>query len=395
MMMRLATSLLFRGAFLLMAVEGFILLDRRMKSSPATTWVTANRPLSKRYSVENLVQRPLTTNQGVLQKSDQENASTEKKKVKKIPKVYKHLFRHYDDISFDSWLRCEESTDFLMSVGYTDTEINHLAEAYSPILELNVHGQLAPKIRFLVDTLGGGSGTLMWVEEAQHDMKFDEECNIHNAEAVSMHTMRVSEIAKKIIPPSFFKCNLDRSLGPRHAYLVHAGLPSGRALLKDEGRLLKELLDASSLTDFAELCNRWAGVPSHTAEDVDAFERIFCAGLIPVARGDMTDALSDIGCSAGTMIKLLVAHGANHLEKDPHGVLPLYWAAGTGNVQGVEALVKAHLADMPQGNNKMDNFVNLILHTPGAKNAATPLHWASCGITPHGIGNGGAYSLQL
>jgi hypothetical protein len=280
-------------------------------------------------------------------------------------------------------------------VGYTDTEINHLAEAYPPILEQNVHGKLAPKIRFLVDTLGGGSGTLTWVEEAQNDMKFDEECNIHNAEEVPMHTMRVSESAKKIIPPSFFKCNLDRSLGPRHAYLVHAGLPSGPALLKDDGRLLKELLNASSLNDFVELCNRWAAAPLHTAEGVDAFERIFCAGLLPVARGDMTDALTDIGCNAGIMIKLLVADGANHLEKDTHGVLPLYWAAGTGNVQGAEALVKAHLADMPQGNFKVDNFVDLMLHTLGAKNGATPLHWASCGISLHGIGNGGMYNMRV
>jgi hypothetical protein len=109
----------------------------------------------------------------------------------------------------------------------------------------------------------------------------------------------------------------------------------------------------------------------------------------------MTDELKDIGCSAGTMVKLLVAHGANHLEKDAHGVLPLYWAAGTGNVEGVEALVRAHIADMPPGNNEVDKFVDLMLNKSGAKNGATPLHWACCGISPREIGHGGSYSIHV
>ena len=368
-------------------------------SSPAATWVMLKRrhihlDTLTRHSVKGLVEQPSNTNQVVTQ-SAQERDST-KKKVKQIPKVYKHLFRHYDDVSFDSWLRCEGPKDFLLSVGFTDAEINHLSQAYPPILQQNVHAQLAPKVRFLVDTLGGGSGTLTWVEEEAEgkNMKFDEECNVQNTDAISMHSMQVSDTARKIIPLSFFKCNLDRSLGPRHAYLVHSGLPSGPTLLKDDARMLKELLDASSLDDFVDLCNRWEMTQAtlHTAEHFKVFERIFCAGLIPITRGEMTDGLKHINCSAGRMVKLLVTHGANHLEKDAHGVLPLYWAAGTGSVEGVEALVKAHLADMPPGTNEVDKFVELMLNTSGAKHGATPLHWASCGITPREIGHGGAYN---
>src|SRR5210317_1558667 len=47
--------------------------------------------------------------------------SSPKRKSKK--RVYKHLFRHYGDISFDSWLRCEEPESFLQSIGYTREEL--------------------------------------------------------------------------------------------------------------------------------------------------------------------------------------------------------------------------------------------------------------------------------
>jgi hypothetical protein len=55
-----------------------------------------------------------------------------------------HLFRHYDDISFDSWLRCADPQEFWTSIGYS------LEDLPADLREAHVHEQIAPHIRFLV-----------------------------------------------------------------------------------------------------------------------------------------------------------------------------------------------------------------------------------------------------
>ena len=343
----------------------------------------------------------------VLQGSPISSASAEyhkEKKVRRKAKVYKHLFRHYDDVSFDSWLRCAEPVQFLRSVGYTAPQIEQLAQEYPRLLTLNVHNHLAAKVRFLVETLNGGEGDLTWVNTAMVDGIVtngeEEECAVllDDEDEPIPHSMRLSEHTKSVVPASFYGCLLDRSLGPRHAYLVHGNLPHGETLLEQEGKLFQEfLLSTEKLSDFVDLCSKWAVDTTrgaiHTPDRIEAFERAFCQGLIPASKAGMTNHLNDVeDCTPERMVKLLVQHGANYLEKDRNGVSPLHWAAGTGNAGGVKTLVEAHLDSMPTGDDE-DRHTDLILNEQGAKHGATPLHWATCGVSPYEVGFGGTYCI--
>ena len=309
--------------------------------------------------------------------------------------VYKHLYRHYDDVSFDSWIRCEEPLEFLLSIGFSLDEANRLAQEHPKIVEQNVYSHLAPKVRFLVETLKGGTGDLTWKDDdaAFSPVVDDEECSVHETVSESPHSMRVSDKVRNDIPIKYFDCLLDRTLGPYHAYLVLHDLPHGPQLLQDNAKLLEELLDAKSPKDFTALCNRWSDDRSiHTKEKVEAFARTFCPGLLPVA-SQSGDYAPFADCSPGRMIELQVKHGANHLEHDRHGVSPLHWAAGTGNVRGTNAILEAYFHSRPGGDYK-DKYADIILEEQGAKDGATPMHWASCGIRPMKIGFGGTYRKQ-
>jgi hypothetical protein len=109
---------------------------------------------------------------------------------------YKHLFRHYDDISMDCWLRCAEPEQFLQSCGYTKEEINEMAAKWPGLLQTDVHDQLAPHVRFIVKAMQGGTGDLMWASEEDalkgHE---DEECPPQE-DATPRHQLKVSELGK-------------------------------------------------------------------------------------------------------------------------------------------------------------------------------------------------------
>ena len=92
-----------------------------------------------------------------LPKSER-SAQRKLQRRKQKPQVFKHLFRHNEDISVECWLRCAEPREFLLSCGYTEAEIDKMSEVYPQLLSLDVHSQLAPKMQFIVKTLGGGDG---------------------------------------------------------------------------------------------------------------------------------------------------------------------------------------------------------------------------------------------
>lgn len=164
------------------------------------------------------------------------------------PRVFKHVFRHYDDISFDSWLRCTDPHDFLRSVGYTSQELQAMTKDDDKSLwDSNVHSHWAPKIRFLVETLHGGTGTLTWAttttagsrNEHDYNMDDDDPCVIRDSEGDDSsiyHTMRLFESTKVAVPALYYhhkQCpSLDRSVVPKHAYLVHHNIhPHSEELL--------------------------------------------------------------------------------------------------------------------------------------------------------------------
>ena len=311
------------------------------------------------------------------------------KKQRPGRKAYKHLFRHYEDVSFDSWLRCSEPMEFLRSVGYTNDELELMVQQMPELQEMNVHGQLAPKVRFLVETLGGGSGTLTWKEDPiPTKNENDDTCSISYEEGSNghVHSMRLEESTRRMVPPSFFKCQLDRSVGPRHAYLMHNHLPHGRQLLEDHGKLFLEFLNRSSKTDdFVAMCNEWSNTSStHSKESLDEFEQSFTRGLVIVARDFYQDQHDD---EDDNMVELLVQHGGNYMEYDKRtGISTMHWTAGSGNLRGLQALV--HVPDHDH-----DHVVDIMLNEQAPKDGATPFHWACCGITPEGIGLGGTLHI--
>jgi len=303
-------------------------------------------------------------------------------------RVYKHLFRHYDDISFDSWLRCADPLEFLHSIGYSDTDIARLQQTHPKLLDQNVHSQLAPKVRFLRETCRGGEGALNWASEEAANHAFDshdddEPCLVGEERQDSLHTLRLSEQTIAVVPGSFYQSQLDRSLGPKHAYLQHHSIhPNGSELLRDSEKFTTFLDACKSMDTFVKLCNDWDDnqQQQHTVAQLDRFERDFYPGLVPAAQGR-----NDLP------LELLLQHGANHLEHDPNGVMPLHWAAGSGH-PGIQALLEAHCtAYDPFFTGESDKCAEVILNERGAKDGATPLHWACCGVRLGNIGDGGSF----
>jgi hypothetical protein len=279
---------------------------------------------------------------------------------------YKQLFRHVEDISMDCWLRVTEAREFLQSVGYTNEEIDQLAKEFPKLLTLSVHDSLAPKIRFLVTSMGGGTGgQLEWITYAENEqgierdaavpsssssssssspsrsmgeLPIDEECRIdYDFEAVH-HSLRLYPETRRLVPVSFFAQRLEKMLAPRHAYLQFFKLPytANDLIYFLHGQRFQQFLNdgcnASSPTsaaDFATLCTKWASrhLPPmggslthlevlHTAETVRAMERAFAAGLLVAAKNVPTADLKLLGMTPGQLVELLVLHGANTMETD-------------------------------------------------------------------------------
>jgi len=279
-----------------------------------------------------------------------------------------------------------------------------MSEKYPQLLSLDVYSQLAPKMQFIVQTLGGGDGELIWAEEETF-VDDKEECDVKDI--ISPHTLRISDNAKSSIPPEFFGANLERHIGPRHSYLQHFGLPSGPELLLANGKRLKQFLEACSKppAEFAVLAMKWAADPqramggskvfgsaAHSASRVEQFEEAFRGGLLAAAKREREDLYAALGSTPGQFIDLLLNHGANYLESDRHGASPLLWACGTGNLHAVKSLLKSisrayRDRECPKA--------EVTLMTQNAKDGASPLHWAACGINDNRFGSGGESSRNM
>ena len=334
-----------------------------------------------------------------------------KQKKKKKTVVYKHLFRHYGDISFDSWLRCQEPKPFLLSIGYTENELDEILDKYPEILQFNVHDQLAPKLRFVIETLHGGTGQLIWKKNNDDDVKIamkqqhlddDEECIVVSEEDDDIskyHSMRLYESTKKAVmitddPKLFFGCQLDRIVGPYHAYLELKNLPHDKELL-DNPNLFHEFLqvcNTKSIQNFVTMCQEWSTKyrqnnqnDEYTVESVETFVQDFSPGIIPAAKG----LLSPENTNNKDMIPLMLRHGANPLEYDNHGIIPLFWAAGTGNINAFQVLLESIAIEHEYG----DSIYDALAMEREPKDGATALHWACCGISTEFVGEGGSFDV--
>lgn len=101
-------------------------------------------------------------------------------------------------------------------------------------------------------------------------------------------------------------------------------------------------------------------------------------------------------------IPLLLAHGANHLEYDRHGIVPLFWAAGLGQETATQALWDAHAsayADDDQYDTVSPDhpalLAQVLFQEREPHDGATVLHWACCGVHPtRGFGMVGSYDVS-
>jgi len=109
------------------------------------------------------------------------------------PMVLKHLYRYFTDICVDCWLSTVEPFDFLLSCNYTKSDIAEMEKAFPRFTSLDVKSHLSPHARFIVRTLGAGTG----------DICDGQECSI-DGKGFIPHNLQVSELGKSRVPPIFF-----------------------------------------------------------------------------------------------------------------------------------------------------------------------------------------------
>ena len=265
--------------------------------------------------------------------------------------------------------------------GYTLDEIDALRSRFPPLLEMDVVRHLRPKMRFLKDCMGGG----------------------HGGEQILHPKLRAQ------LPPGFFGARLERTIAPRHAFLFHVGLPSGKELWDGEagdGALLGEFIaQHRKPKQFAALCNRWrstyrssSNLPI-TSEQVVAFDKLFQRGILSAAREDfgrvhsgdeksekigaLPTLLETANTTAAQLVRYLLQSGANPYETDVRGASLFHWAAGCGNLEGLRELVSAC-----GGKGRKAALLWM-----ASRDDATPLHWAAAGAGPKSFGIGGHLSV--
>eukprot|EP00970_Alexandrium_tamarense_P002623 scaffold367_cov202-Alexandrium_tamarense.AAC.35 len=331
---------------------------------------------------------------------------------------HKHLFRYSPDISVACWLATVEPTELLRSCGYTLGEIERLSIEYPKVLSMNAKDLVAPKLRFLVNVLGGGNGDIgngLTLESEQQSAQSSE-----GQKAFIPHNLIVSDHVRRDLPTAaFFSARLETSVAPRHAYLAfhRSTLPYGKELLErgDDNEtmpLLRQFLSVCTETPeaFASLCNEWqhsnvakrptdmVTVKTHTAESVEAMDNIFCDGLSPFARNEATPDLEvlDERCTPADIVSLLLDHGANYAEHDDWGSTVLHWAAGTGNIDGTKAIIqRLEMDEVAMGGDVKDVLWSTCASCSITKDGATPLHWSAAGVNRTQFGCGGERSVLI
>jgi len=120
-----------------------------------------------------------------------------------------------------------------------------------------------------------------------------------------------------------------------------------------------------------------------TSKEIEAFDFVFGRGLLAAARNELVQDHNDwpfrhISITSSELLRLLIQHGANPLERDVRGASLLHWAAGTGNLEAFRTLLPL--------------FPNGILERTD-RDGSTVLHWACAGADRKEFGTGGHYAL--
>lgn len=287
--------------------------------------------------------------------------------------------------------------------GYSLEEIQNMHTSFPPLFEIDVKRHLRPKVRFLKDCMQGGSTN-------------DNTCT----------KQVISAQLKAALPASFFGARFERTIAPRHAFLMHAGLPYGPELWNTssdgEMTLFEEfLLMHRKPKQFAAMCNTWRGkyrskeldgcLP-FTSEQIVAFDKLFQRGLLSAARNDVDyvfpdemdgkgnnkivsagpSPLTTANVTSAQLIHYMIKHGGNPYEEDVRGASLFHWAAGCGNLDGLKELVNScNQLDFDRMGTKNDTATNnhgyqAALLWKASRDDATPFHWAAAGSGPKEFG---------
>ncbi|KAL7547075.1 hypothetical protein ACHAWF_010395 [Thalassiosira exigua] len=292
-----------------------------------------------------------------------------------------------------------------MHGGYTLEEIRGMSAKFPPLLEMDVLRHFRPKMRFLKECLGGATSDQL-----------------------------LNQQLRDALPPNFFGTRLERTIAPRHAFLVHIGLPSGKQLWDGtyetrRGSLLDDFLVMHRKPkQFASMCNNWrrqygsmklAGNLPIKPEQVIAFDKLFQRGILSAARDDSSyihpdetgvngknipgspSLLKTANVTSAQLVRYLIQHGANPWETDVRGASLFHWASGCGNLDGLQALVEecdklgSRLPSRGIANSTSPSTpgVHAALLWKASRDDAVPLHWAAAGAGPKEFGIGGHMSI--
>jgi ankyrin repeat protein len=275
--------------------------------------------------------------------------ATSPRKARRLNHSFRYLYRHDDAQHNHTHIRNLSPLEFLVQHGrYTEKQVLEMNQTFPPLLDLSVKRHLWPKLRFLHQTIG------------------------------------VKDELYQTIPPQYYGARLERTIAPRHAFLVYKGLPHGMELLqhKSTSTMLEDFLISCRRTkQFCSLCNCWKRPEQAriTPKEIEAFDFLFQRGLLAAARDELCQSndswpLQHVNISSANVISLLLRHGANPLELDVRGTSLLHWAAGCGNLGAVQVL-------FPYFENRA--------FTKATRDGATPFHWAAAGANAREFGCGG------
>ena len=304
-------------------------------------------PLSRSFFLHQESYRPALKQHASLatqepDKRPHEQRANGPRLARRMNHGFRYLYRQNDE-KFNAMTSLEYLSQF-----YSYEKILQMNASFPPLLELNVSRHLHPKMRFLQETMG--------VPE--------------------------TAISDVNIPPQYFGARLEKTIAPRHAFLVYKKLSHGRQLIDDPDKWQDFLLACRTTKRFCALCNQWKGKDTKskiTSKEIEAFDTIFGRGALASARDELcqfnnTWPLDHINVTSAKILRLLIQHGANPLERDNRGVSLLHWAAGTGNLEAVKELLKF----FPDG-----------VMERNERDGATPLHWAVAGANSKEFGVGG------
>jgi len=339
---------------------------------------------------------PDTSNkETVIDRRPHEQRVKRPRKARRLNHSFMHLYRHdssrFDDEKIAPSSKSMTSPRIYLKeyAGFMDHEIDTMSESFPPLLDLDVKRHLRPKLRFLKYTLQGLAAD-------------------SNLTSESKGPLILSKIAKRV-PPQYFGSRMEKVVAPKHAFLMHMGLPHGKALLDNDAELFRDfLLSCRRTNTFAALCNEWRRaygkcedegyqhllmeegieiIPSDrpneliTPKKIDAFDGLFARGILAASRNDMdpqNQHLQHMNVTASQMIYLLTKHGSNPLERDVRDISLLHWSAGAGELGSLRQLIAA----LPGG---MEEAVRLRADRDGA----SILHWAAAGSEAKAFGCGG------